>query len=206
LDAEALNVRLTHRISPALSFSASYARIREANALLGVQSRERTDLANGATSETATLSASLSVSRNFSLAASGTLGRTRTAGAAEQGFVTDGQGVLSTAWAVSATRETLFGRNDALRLSVAQPLHIEGGRLAYRSVQVIDRTTGELGVVDQPFDAAGDSRSLIGEMLYEMPILQGQGDLGLFGRAEVRPDGNLNLNQYAVGSRLSIRF
>ena len=203
-EAEAMNVRISHQASPSLLISGAYARIRENNALLGVQSPERTDFTHGATSETATLSASLNIGSGFTFAASGTLGRTRAAG--EQGFVTQGEGVLSTAFAASLTREGLLGRHDALRLSVAQPLHIERGQLAYRSVQVIDRTTGELGVADQPFEASGDPRSLIGELLYQTPILSGNGEIGLFGRTEFRPEGNLDINQFAVGSRVSIRF
>ena len=142
----------------------------------------------------------------FTLAASATLARTRAAGNPEQGFVTDGNGVVSTAFALSATRQGLLGRNDALRVSVSQPLHIENGRLAYRSVQVVDRTTGELGLVDQPFDAQGDERSLIGELLYEAPILSGNGQIGLFGRAEVQTEGNREINQFSVGSRVTVRF
>ena len=185
LDAQAMNIRISHRLTPSLTVSGAYARIRESNALLGVQSRERTDFGHGATSETATLSASFNAGDGFTFAASATLGRTRVAGNPEQGFVTEGNGVTSTAFALSATRQGLLNRGDALRLSVSQPLHIENGRLAYRSVQVVDRTTGELGIVDQPFDAEGDERTLIGELLYETPILSGNGQIGLFGRAEV---------------------
>ena len=100
---------------------------------------------------------------------------------------------MTTAFAASATRQGLFGRDDALRLSVAQPLHIESGGLAYRSVEVIDRTTGELGLSDQGFDAAGDARSLIGELLYEAPILDGNAGIGFFGRAEIQTGSNRNL-------------
>ena len=206
LQAEAMNVRISHRATPNLLLSGSYSRIRERNGLLGVQSREPTDFGHGATSETATLSGSLSLRGGFTLAASGTIGRTRSAGNPDQGFVTQGNGVLSTAFAVSATRQGLFGRNDALRISVAQPLHIERGGLAYRSVEVVDRQTGELGVTDQPFAANGDARTLIGEMLYETPILSGRGEIGFFGRAEFRPQANVDINQFAVGSRLSVHF
>jgi hypothetical protein len=113
---------------------------------------------------------------------------------------------MTTAFAVSATRQGLFGRHDALRLSVAQPLHIESGRLAYRSVEVIDRATGELGLADQGFDAAGDARSLIGELLYEAPILDGNAGIGFFGRAELQAQGDQQINQFAIGSRFSVRF
>ena len=205
-EANAMSVRISHRASPNLVFSGAYSRIRERDALLGVQSRERTDLNHGAMSETATMSASFEPGSGFTFAASATVGRTRSAGNPEQGYLTQDGGVMSTAFAVSATRQGLFGHSDALRLSVAQPLHIEGGRLAFRSVEVIDRTTGELGLADQGFDAAGDARSLIGELLYETPILDGNAGLGFFGRAEMQTQGDQQVNQFAVGSRLSVRF
>ena len=205
-EANAMSVRISHHASRNLVFSGAYSRIRERDALLGVQSRERTDLNHGAMSETATMSASLQPGSGFTFAASATVGRTRSAGNPEQGYLTQNGGVMSTAFAVSATRQGLFGRNDALRLSVAQPLHIESGGLAYRSVEVIDRTTGELGLADQDFDATGEARSLIGELLYEAPILDGNAGIGFFGRAEVQAQGDRQINQFAVGSRLSVRF
>ena len=85
-EADAMSVRISHRASRNLLFSGAYARIREHDALLGVQSRERTDLNHGAMSETATLSASLEAGSGFTFAASATLGRTRSAGNPEQGF------------------------------------------------------------------------------------------------------------------------
>jgi hypothetical protein len=205
-EANAMSVRISHRASSNLVFNGAYSRIRERDALLGVQSREQTDFGHGAMSETATLSASLEPGHGFTFAASATLGRTRSAGNPEQGYLTRDGGVMTTAFAVSATREGLFGHSDALRLSVAQPLHVESGQLAYRSVEVIDRMTGELGLADQGFDAAGDARSLIGELLYEAPILDGNAGIGFFGRAEVQTEGNRQLNQFAVGSRVSVRF
>ena len=204
-DADALNVRVSHRASGNLTLGGSYARIRERNALLGVQSPEATDLGHGATSETATVSATL-VSGGFTLAASGTLGRTRSAGNPEQGFTTRGGGVITSAFALSATRLGLFGRRDALRISVSQPLHVENGELVYKSVQVIDRQTGELGVAEQRFDVAGDPRALAAELLYAAPVLSDHGELGVFGRLEVQAEGNSDVNQFAIGSRLSFRF
>jgi hypothetical protein len=204
LQAEAMNVRLTHRVTGNLTLGGAYARIRERNALLGVQSAERTDLGHGSTTETATLSASLQLSPRFSLAASGTLGRTRSEG--EQGFLTQGQGVITTAFALSATQQGVLNRRDAMRLTLSQPLHIEQGRLAYRDVQVIDRDSGGLGLADQGFDANGDARTVAAELLYATPFMDGQGEIGLFGRAELTTESNPNLNQYAVGSRVSFRF
>jgi hypothetical protein len=201
-----MNIRLTHRASPSLTLTGAYARIRERNALLGVQSIEPTDFGRGATSETATLSASLRLSPSFTLAASGTIGRTRSAGSPEQGFVTDGNGVVTTAFALSATQQGVFGRRDAMRLTISQPLHVERGQIAYRDVQVVDRASGELGLADQNFDVNGEPRAVAAELLYATPILRGDGELSLFGRAEVQAEGQRELNQYSIGSRVSFRF
>jgi hypothetical protein len=206
LQADAMNIRLTHQASPNLLIAGAYARIREHNGLLGVQSSEAGDLGHGSTSETATVSATLRVTPRFSLAASGTLGRTRTAGNLEQGFLTQGEGVTTTAFALSATQQGVLGRRDAMRLTLSQPLHIENGQLAYRDVQVVDRTSGDLGLADQPFDINGDPRSVAAELLYATPLFRGQGEFGLFGRAELQVQGNTEVNQYSFGSRLSVRF
>lgn len=204
-EADALNVRLTHRASRNLVVSGSYARVRENNALLGVQSRLPSDLGHGATSETATVAATLESGR-FTFAASGTVARTRSAGDPEQGFTTRGEGVFSTAFAVSATRQEILGRSDLMRLSLAQPLHIESGELEYSAVEVIDRETGELGVSGQAFGIDGDPRTMTTELLYATPIFSGSGELGLFGHAEFEPNGSLDVNQFAVGTRVSVRF
>ena len=204
-DASAINLRVTHRANDALSVSGSYARVRERNGLLGVQSRQETDLGHGATSETATLAATLRVGGSITLAVSGTVGRTRSAGNPEQGFTTEDNGVTTSAFAFSATRQGVFGRQDALRMSVAQPLHVESGELRYGSVQVIDRQTGELGLVEQEFDVASGRRSLTGELLYAAP-LSDQGELGLFGRAEVQAEDTGTVNHFAAGARVSLRF
>ena len=204
-EADALNIRISQQATPNLVLSGSFARIRERNALLGVQSRRPRDLEHGAVSETATLAATLT-SGGFTIAASGTIGRTRSAADPEQGFTTRGDGVITSAFALSATRQGIFGRRDALRVSVSQPLHIEQGELAYSTVEVIDRETGELGVAEQNFELAGEPRPLAAELLYATPILSGSGELGLFGRAEFQPEGELNVNQFAVGSRVSVRF
>jgi subtilisin family serine protease len=204
-EADAMNLRISHQARHNLTISGSYARIHERDALLGVQSRERSDLDRGATSETATVGASLT-SGGFTFAASGTLGRTRTVGNSEQGFTTRGAGILSSAFAVSATRMGVLGKRDALRVSLAQPLHIENGELTYNSVEVIDRQTGELGTHGQGFDLRGDPRSIAAELLYATPVFAGKGEFGLFGQARANPQSNLSLNQFALGSRLAIRF
>ncbi|WP_114951978.1 S8 family serine peptidase [Sphingosinicella terrae] len=202
--AEAVNVRVTHRASSRFSFSGAYARVDERNGLLGVQSRSALELGHGAVTDTLTLASTYRVSDRFTLAFSGTAGRTHSA-TPEQGYSTASD-VLSSAFALSATFQNVVGRGDALRLSLAQPLHVERGELSYRSVQVLDRTTGELGIGEQRFDIADQDRAFSAELLYAAPILDNAGEIGLFGRAELRSGGGEDVNQMAAGGRISVRF
>jgi hypothetical protein len=98
------------------------------------------------------------------------------------------------------------GRGDALRLSAAQPFHVERGELRYNSVAVVDRSTGEIGVAAQSFDIGGRPRNFTGELLYAAPILDDAGEVGLFGRAELRAEDGAEINHFAVGGRVNVRF
>ena len=205
LEAEAFTVKMNHRTTPNLNFNATWARVRERNSLLGVQSRQQTDLSDGAITDTLTLASTLKVRQGFTLAAAATAGRTNSAGASDQGFTT-GNDVLSSSFAVSATFQNMVGRGDALRLSVAQPFHVERGELRYSSVAVVDRSTGELGLADQSFDIGGRPRNFTGELLYAAPILDEAGEVGLFGRVELQAQDSAEINHFAVGSRVNVRF
>lgn len=203
--AGALNVRIVHQLRDGVSISASYAKVDEANGLLGVQSRLQSDLAHGAVSDTITIGGSARLGQGLTLAVSATGGRTRSGADAEQGFATANGGVLTSSFALAATKQGVFANQDMLRLSVAQPLHIERGDLTYTSVQVVDRSTGELGLAEQTFKVAGERRPFTGEVLYASPILAGSAELGLFGRVEVNNRLNEG-NSVATGGRLSLRF
>ena len=114
--------------------------------------------------------------------------------------------MLSSSFAVSATFQGMAGRGDALRLSVAQPFHVERGELRYSSIEVLDRSTGVLGVADQSFDIGGRPRNFTGELLYAAPILDDAGEVGLFGRAELQSQDGADINHFAVGGRVNVRF
>jgi hypothetical protein len=202
--ASAVNARVHYTMSKSVTFNVDYARVREGNGLLGTQSLEASDLRNGGTTDTATLGAAFQLPRGFLLSLSATAGKTR-AGGGKQALSTQGA-VVSSAFAVSGTKSGIFGKRDALRLSLAQPLKIERGQLAFSSLQVIDRTTGELGEVKQTFDIRNKTRRLVGEALYAAPIFK-NGELGLFGRAETTfNDRKAGVDGMVIGGRLSLSF
>lgn len=200
--AEAMNIGVTHELNDSVTLSANYTRLREKNALLAVQSSGG-ELDGGSTSDSATLGASFALPHGLTIAASASAGRTR-AGNSDQALYT-GKGAVTTAFAAAATKVGVVGKRDMLRLSVAQPIHIESGTLNYQSVEVVDRQTGEIGVVTRPFDISSKQRHYTSEVLYAAPIMAGEGELSLFGRADFG-SADHSANGVVAGARVRLKF
>jgi Subtilase family len=202
--ASALNLRVTHKASEAITLTLDYTKLREANGLLGVQSTEASDLRSGSSSETATFGASMDLPGNMTFATSMSAAMTRTNGRGRQALSTDGA-VLSSAFAASLTKRGLMGRRDVVRIAVAQPLHIERGELAFTGAQIVDRSTGELGDATQNFDISDGSRRFVGELLYAAPIVAG-GEISFFGRAEYNAASKNAIDGMVIGGRVRLGF
>ena len=199
--ADAVNVELSRALGPNLSISAAYTRLDEEAGLLGVQSVGDGDLRHGSVSQAATLGATALLGRGVTLGLSATAARTKAG--ADQNLQTTEGGVLSSAYAMSLTKVGLLGGRDRMRVSLSQPLHVERGTLRYRSVEVVDRATGEIGTVSRDFGIADASREHVAEMLYAAPVLN-DGELSLFGRADLAGTGKAA--DYVLGGRLRIGF
>ena len=203
--ASAINMRVTQHIGEAITVTADYTKLHESNGLLGVQSREESDLRSGSSTQTATLGANFSLPNNFSVAASATTAKTRSGGQANQALATSRGGVLSSAYALSLSKKGVVGRSDILRFSATQPLHIEQGKLAFTSLQIVDRNSGELGQATQSFDISGKNRRFTGELLYATPMT-GNGEVSLFGRAEYRSGSGGGIDGMVIGGRVRLGF
>jgi Subtilase family len=203
--ANAFNFRLTHTASDAAIFTLGYTKLNEKNGLLGVQSAVASDLDSGSNSDTITLGAVINLPDNFMVAASATGAVSKAA--RNQSLNTSGGGVLSSAYAVSLTKKGFFGKQDSIRLSFTQPLHIEKGALEFTSVQIADRSTGELGLVTQRFDITEKSRRLTSEILYSTPIAK-SGEMSLFGRVDYRLNAakTQNVDGLVIGGRVRLSF
>ncbi len=203
--ANAFNFRLTHKASDAASFTLGYTKLREKNGLLGVQSTVTSDLDSGSNSDTVTFGANIDLPQNFSIAASATGAVSRTA--QNQSLSTAGRGVLSSAYAISLTKRGFLGKKDSIRVSFTQPLHIEKGTLKFTSVQIVDRTTGDLGTVTQQFDITEKSRRLTSEILYSAPLTK-SGEMSLFGRMDYRINSSntQNVDGLVIGGRVKLTF
>ncbi|HEX8301004.1 S8 family peptidase [Sphingomonas sp.] len=199
----AANLRVDYKASPWLNLAASLTRLDEANALLGVRSIEERDLADGSFTDGVTISADAAIGSGFSLFGSATGARTSSGG---KGLlqVSDG-GLKATAFQVGVSKQRLLGKGDNLRLTIAQPLTVENGSIEMQMVKVIDRATGEIGVVNERFDIAGPGRRYIAEAVYGGSILDGRGEVALFGRAELR-QVDATMPRMMAGSRLRLAF
>jgi hypothetical protein len=203
--ATAQTVSVAYAPAAALSFTAAYTRLAEDGAVLGVRSIDPGDFGRGSVSEGMTLGAALKVGHGLSLAASATRSRTGNRGSQQALSIADG-GIVASSYQVAIAKEHLFDAKDRVRFAFAQPMHIEKGTFDFSSVQVIDRATGELGVVTQSFAVPGAARQYVGEMLYARP-LGGFGEISLFGRAQLRASATPNgTPQLMAGTRVSIGF
>jgi hypothetical protein len=197
---------LTWRPSPRFELNGSYTRLREHDAILGVQSLATDLLGKGATTQGLTLAASYQLTPTLQASGSATMGRT--ASSSSDALVAAGSGGLrSSAYQVSIAKQGLFDRKDGMRISMSQPLHVDGGNLDVSSVQVIDRDTGELGSVTESFALPGTKRRLVGEFQYSRSVMNGKADLALFGRAQLRGDDTLDQTaRLMAGASLRMQY
>ncbi len=202
--ASAFNLRMTHKPLKAATISVSFASLNEKDGLLGVQSALDNDLRHGSNSRTMTVGASFDLPHGINIAASATAAMTKSNGGTDQNLRTNGN-VRSSAYAFSIGKQGLMGKDDRLRVSFTQPLHVENGTLEYSAVEVIDRSTGEIGSVTRDFSIADKSRRFTGEFLYATPFMGG-GELSFFGRAQYDASARNNVNEIIAGGVLSLPF
>jgi hypothetical protein len=183
--------------------TGTYTRLHEGSGLLGIQSLDPADFRSGTTTDGYSLGLNWAVSPKLSVMATGTLAKTRqTEGG--QTLAVDGSGLTASAFEVGVRRTSLFRAGDRMQVSLSQPMYVEHGALNVTGVQVVDRQTGELGIVTQRVEIAGQRR-LAGEALYAVPVQRGEGDVSLFGRTETASDVSHG-QVYMAGARYRLRF
>jgi len=200
--AEATHLGVAYTAAPGLTLSGAWTRLHEATGLLGIQSFDPADFRHGSTSDGYTASLSWQASAKLSLMASGTVGKTRQGG--DQGLSVDRDGLTTSAFELGLAHSDLFAKGDRFQVSVSQPMFVEKGRLNFQNVQVVNRETGELGIVTDSIDIAG-KRRLAGEALYERPLGAGRSDVAFFGRVESETDSAANAS-YIAGARYRFAF
>ena len=201
-EAAAQHISLKYRLADGLTLVGGYTHLSEATGLLGVQSFDPQDFRHGSTTDGYSVGVNWTLAHDVTLAASGTMGRTR-AGASQTLSVEKG-GLTTSAYEVAVSKNNLFAKGDSMRLTLSQPMYVERGRLNLQTVQVVDRQTGEIGIVNQGFDIAG-KRPFAAEVVYGRPVEGGAGDISLVGRAETLPSSQAGTS-YMAGARYRVAF
>lgn len=202
--AQAIDLGLRHALTQDVSVQASYSLLNEEDSLLGARGSGEIGFRGGAMTDAVTLGAEADLGVAF-LSASATLSRTRATGFDGQ-MLSLSDDVLSSAYQISAQRAGILGSQDALRVSIIQPLHVEQGHIDYTATQVVDRETGELGVVTDRWELGG-MRPTYAEVLYATPLSAGDASLSLFTRFELSGEA-LSEERVGVmsGARYTLRF
>jgi hypothetical protein len=176
--AQAQTVSLAYRLASGLTARAGFTRLHENAALLGIQSADRADLEGGSITDGMSAGFDYALGRTWTLSGTGTIARTR----ADAGQLRT-SGLTSASAELAVIKSRLLAKADEFRLTLASPLHTIGGHLTYSSVGVVDRTTGELGIVEQAFAPRG-RLPLAGEAMYGLALPRGKGEFSFFGRVD----------------------
>ena len=200
--AQATMARLDYRPIKPVVLSVSYTRLAEDGAFLGVRSLDRADFGEATVSDGLTLAGDAQLGGGFSLFASGTMSRSNSHGSAMLGI----DEAMGTAFQAGFAKQALFGDSDHLRVTLAQPLTVEGGHIDMKMIGVIDRETGEKGLITQRFSVgAPELRRYRMEAFYGTDMLEGAGSLGLFGTAELR-ETSADVPGFTVGGNMRLAF
>jgi subtilisin family serine protease len=183
-EATAAVVGLDYDMGDGVTLNTSYTRLNEADGLFGAQGAGALGFSGGSNTDALTFGANVALSHGIELMASATFARTPQLRFDNSPLGISDGGLLATAWQVGALKTGLFADADRLRISFAQPLHVETGALEYRSLQVIDRNTGELGLLSQTWNIGGGERGYRAEAMYGIPVLDGQAELSGFAMFE----------------------
>lgn len=205
-EASAITMALAHDLNETLTVNVSYARLREETGFLGAQGSGALGLSGGTDTDSFTLGFDLTPSKSWKFAASATLGKTHSTDFTDSNLSVSEEGVRSSAFALAAQKLGVFAKHDSFRFSFMQPLHVERGSLDYTSVQVIDRQTGELGIVTDSWSLSGGNREYIAETLYATPILDRRAEISFFGQLKLNARAPERSEEISIGSRFTLKY
>ena len=198
--AQAATMSVRFDASERLSTSLTYTMLHEDGAVLGMQSRDRGDLPGGSTTDAATFGADLALLPTLTVSGAATIGRTRSGDPSRAAYAVAGGGLVSSAFQLGLGKQNVFDRADRVRVTFAQPMHVERGRVDVTTVGVIDRDTGEIGTFVQTVPVATGPRRYVAEAAYGRDLMNGVAQVSLFGRANVATGGDPELAPLTVGA------
>ncbi len=192
------------KIADGFLLNASYTGLDEANGLLGSEGSGALALTGGAHTQGATVGVTFAFSSGWTMSSSGTLARTSAPQSAKSGLTLTQDGLESTAFEFAVAKAGLFSDADSMRVSLAQPLHVESGALNYTAIEVIDRDTGAVGPVTQNWNIGGN-RELRMEAMYSFPVLAARANIDAFGLVDMNPASAPQTNlSVSIGAQFRI--
>jgi hypothetical protein len=204
--ARATSMMVSYQPAEWIGGSVEYTSLSEPEGLLGMRSVDPADFQGGSQTDALTVGMTLSSGQDLALAATATMGHTRQNEGSDRNLAVSSGGLRSSSWQVSLTKAGLVGQSDSLRISLAQPMHVDQGSLAFTSIAVVNRLTGEQGEVTQMINLSGP-RQHVAEGIYRLPILSGAAQLGVFGRMRLGATNSANpASSVSVGTSLNIRM
>ncbi|MCQ8185985.1 S8 family peptidase [Parvularcula maris] len=199
--ASAVNAALGYAVTEGTSFTFGYTLLQERQGFLGGQSVGGLSFGEAAQTGAVTVGVESALPFGLQLSGSASAGRTTGAGAASGLLGIDEGGILTSSYQLAVSKRGLFGE-DRVRFSIAQPLHVESGDLALRTLDVIDRETGERAVTADLIGVDRADRRYVAEVLYGRPVLDGRSELSLFAQHDTDP----LLTAGQSGTTAGIRF
>jgi Subtilase family len=199
-EASAANVRVDYTITPKINAGVSFTQLNETRSLFGTRSMARDDFGGGTTSRSATVSADAVIFDKLQLFGSATVA---SSGSDQNANFRIGK-MTSTAWQIGMAANGLLQSRDHLRLSVAQPLTVESGSADFQTVGVVDRETGEKGIITQRVDISEPaSRRFRIEAHYGLTTPSNAAQLSLFSNYEVR-DIRSDIARWTIGGKFRL--
>lgn len=204
--AGAVHVGVEHSVSDELLVHAAVTQLHEATGMLGTQGSSVLALEGGADTTGVTLGLEWAASERLLLSSSATAALTHTSSFTGDVLAIE-DAIRSTAAQVSLQLSQVFGDTDSARVSIVQPLHVEAGSLAYTSLQVADRETGELAPLTQSWDLAAE-RSVYAELLYTSRLGASDTYVSLFAREQMSGETAIaeTFSQASMGLSLQMKF
>ena len=175
-----------YELVKSVKLNASFTNLRESDGLLGAQGAGLFNMVQGSNTAATTVGASFDLTGGWKLLASATTATSASPQFSNGALSFTTPHLNSTAYELVAMTSELFADRDSFRISLAQPLHIESGALQYRSMQVVDRETGELSNFTQTWNVSG-KREYRMEALYGLPVLEGAAQLEGYALVDVNP-------------------
>ncbi len=203
--AQASYLAVAYAPSHRASLRFTMTELSEDKALLGVQSLTPDILGRGASTRAMGIEFHGELSKTLSLHGAVTVGQT--VSRSGQALHTDGAGLTSEAAAISLVKAQILGADDALKLTLSQPMHVTAGAVTFSSYGVVDRQTGAMGLVTQDATPRTAASPVAAELDYGRK-LHGLSEMGAFLRYESQSpiDGAISPAATIFGLKVSGRF